>query len=370
MVINSKTKLYLEVGFSVFVVVLIFVLIFVFAFNPSSELSGDFCEGKIVSSQFDIDACFDTLTKNIFLDVRRGSFTNYPIDSIDVFFIEDNNENNLNLSDVVLEGEFRTYNIASEKKPNYLDLSFYFGDGLNNSCIEEKRIYVTNCVRDVDDSSPDLINNSNNYFSYNEEYWRNICASDWSCSNWGECLGGIERRDCVDINNCVVPTDIPKRNRYCSSTCVEDWSCTWSSCSEGYSEPTCTDLNNCGTEYNKPKKAICSLGADCTPSISCGEWSSCNVDYSFTDYESRLDFSNIEGSRTRVCRDSNSCVGDFIETDSCLTNIDTYSKKVEICGDVYLEIYSSLGDELLARLYGFEEGVSPRIILGEKEINC
>jgi len=41
------------------------------------------------------------------------------------------------------------------------------------------------------------------------------CEVNWSCSSWGECLGGFENRSCVDLAGCGVLDGRPEERRVC-----------------------------------------------------------------------------------------------------------------------------------------------------------
>ncbi len=83
-----------------------------------------------------------------------------------------------------------------------------------------------------------------------------LCTPDWHCTNWSECIGGIQIRSCVDFNNCEDISTKPPENQSCD--CIPDWSCTeWQpkNCPKNETQTrTCEDLNNCGTNEGKPSE--------------------------------------------------------------------------------------------------------------------
>ncbi len=84
---------------------------------------------------------------------------------------------------------------------------------------------------------------------------------NWECEEWSECSpDGMQFRDCVQRNSEGLVTS--KESQECTyaapavtdgSTCTEIWECTeWSECIDGIQTRTCTDINGCTTEFDKP----------------------------------------------------------------------------------------------------------------------
>ena len=44
-----------------------------------------------------------------------------------------------------------------------------------------------------------------------------ICTANWTCSEWGECVGNIKSRSCNDKNNCGVGLNKPFELTTCAS---------------------------------------------------------------------------------------------------------------------------------------------------------
>jgi len=45
------------------------------------------------------------------------------------------------------------------------------------------------------------------------------CLPNWTCSNWGACVNGIQHRSCQDLNNCGLNLDRPPEVRSCTPGC-------------------------------------------------------------------------------------------------------------------------------------------------------
>jgi len=94
-----------------------------------------------------------------------------------------------------------------------------------------------------------------------------ICQEDWSCSGWSSCSNSIQTRTCSDNNNCGTELNKHAESQSCTitppssggssggarRTCKENWTCTdWEECIDGIEKRTCSDENKCGTKKNKP----------------------------------------------------------------------------------------------------------------------
>jgi len=82
------------------------------------------------------------------------------------------------------------------------------------------------------------------------------CISYWNCTNWTICLNNIQRRICIDENNCNTNLGKPPESRNCTSACTPDWNCTgWvpETCPKNETQiRMCLDENNCNTNLGKP----------------------------------------------------------------------------------------------------------------------
>jgi len=83
-----------------------------------------------------------------------------------------------------------------------------------------------------------------------------LCTPDWHCTNWSECINGIQIRSCVDFNTCGIPNEEYPENQSCD--CIPDWSCTaWQpeECPKNETQTRiCDDLNDCETNEGKPSE--------------------------------------------------------------------------------------------------------------------
>lgn len=83
-----------------------------------------------------------------------------------------------------------------------------------------------------------------------------LCTPDWHCTNWSECMEGIQIRSCIDFNTCGDISTKPAENQSCG--CIPDWSCTeWQpeECPKNETQTRiCEDLNNCETNEGKPSE--------------------------------------------------------------------------------------------------------------------
>jgi hypothetical protein len=46
------------------------------------------------------------------------------------------------------------------------------------------------------------------------------CVPDWTCSDWLPCIGGEQKRVCVDANKCAEPSTLPEVSKACDTTQV------------------------------------------------------------------------------------------------------------------------------------------------------
>lgn len=157
------------------------------------------------------------------------------------------------------------------------------------------------------------------------------CKSDWQCFDWGICQSGIQRRDCIDKNSCLVSSNTPNFEQTCNE-CKENWQCIWSNCENGETIPSCIELNSCNTEYSRPKSLPC-INENCKPAITCGEWGQCNINYNIKNLDNA---ENFEGIMSRLCKDDNNCISPIYEYKQCSMNVDVYVKEA----NDYLEIYN------------------------------
>jgi hypothetical protein len=319
-------------------------------------------------SSFFYEACYDDVSKSIFLKMTRGK-DDYKISEVKFYFF-DYSKKFYELSDIPIEGGFKSYKISAEKNPGTVSVGFDVVKNFSEiACDGLREISVVNCPVRVDVSlSPlgdgvvgDFID-VNEIYNKNadildsdlvdrERIWESKCKSNWECGSWDVCEDGVQRRDCEDLNDCVVSVDAPVSVRYCEGGCVENWECRWSSCSNGVSVPNCEDSNNCGTEYDVPKKLDCGGKDLCVPDVQCGGWSACEVDYNFVSLVDGVQ--DLTGVKSRICEDVSGCIVSRQEVKSCSISVDVYTERFLKCGKEYVAVYDSLNGGLVARI---EEG--------------
>ncbi len=322
------------------------------------------CIEEDINKFFDIRACYDAYSGNIYVEtlsiknsslIKRIGISFFDF-SAKYFIVNIDREKNVSL-----------FKIEAKRKPLFLDI--IFEDLKQQYCINNKSINLEYCSKELSlqdinatinlitqekISNFIIISDENNKDSLSMEIlnkdsiWSSICQSKWKCSVWEECIDGIKKRDCTDINQCRIPTNIPQKVKYCNGECEENWICDWSRCENGYTTPSCIDINNCETEFNIPKKISCNK--DCIPNISCTEWGECSIDYNFYTLNTFYKKNTLNGIRYRTCHDHNYCVNNYVETKNCSTSIDIEIKEFTKCGTQYLGVYNLINDSLIASI--------------------
>jgi len=184
------------------------------------------------------------------------------------------------------------------------------------------------------------------------------CEKTWSCGDWGECVLGIQRRECslVGEARCTSPADTEDRSQTCSvnETCIENWNCGWSACINNRTTPeNCIDANNCGTQTNKPTEQTCTslTDEDCLPDLTCEDWSECKVNYGIYGIGTET-----SGSTSRTCTDKNECIANILEEKSCLISIDVNSTMIFEEGKQTLGIFDRWTGEEVAKIQVYDSG--------------
>jgi hypothetical protein len=352
------------------------IMVFNFAYEPNQLESEEDCIDVNKVASFIYDSCYDAVTKTIFLEVHR-SYDQYQLKGFEFSFF-DFDDRVYDINDVPNTNDSRSYKIPAEKNPQNLNVRLNIRKDFSAPVCEEPRtLFVKYCPpglqeegvnvsisplngEDIEDfievaKSP---SQDSDVFSLDlvdkERIWKSQCESKWDCAGWEPCEDGIRKRTCADKKDCFISTDMPSTAEYCEAGCQENWECEWSKCSSGFTTPTCKDLNKCGTKFTLPQKLECADGKGCIPDIGCDEWSECDVDYNFLDLVGgRID--EIQGSKSRVCRDKSGCIADREETRSCSVGVDIYTKRFTKCGAEFIGIYDRLDNDLIARI---EEGTS------------
>jgi len=181
---------------------------------------------------------------------------------------------------------------------------------------------------------------------------KNVCSSNWACSEWEECSSGVSSRTCIDLNQCEIPVNKPLTTKNCEvSTCIDEWECEWSPCENKITSPiSCKALNSCKTSFNKPTAQICeSEKKECIPEIQCTTWSECSVDYSLTKLTGNT-IGDLKGIKSRVCTDFNRCINSQEQLAECSLGADIYPLQLDECLENYIVIYDKLTGNLIARI--------------------
>ena len=119
------------------------------------------------------------------------------------------------------------------------------------------------------------------------------CVADWRCNEWGSCVDGKQRRDCVDLNNCGVGcnSDLCFEEKGCE--CAPRWECVGYDKCVGNNRKcnAVSDINNCGLSYNGNYSEFAAIGCNiCIADWRCSGWGSC-----------------VDGKQRRDCVDLNNC---------------------------------------------------------------
>ena len=305
------------------------------------------------------EGCYDSNMKNILLIVDR--IDNYEIRAISLSFI-DNEEKEFKITNLPKYNQTKTYRFNASRNPGTIYLSLDIPEIIN--CETPIKIILKECSSEKQNISSSLSSTeSSNLLKDNQLYntppesdlllenlvekeriWTTICQSEWLCKDWEECKEGVQKRECLDKNKCFIPTESPRFTKSCGNLCTENWVCKWSNCRDGFTTPTCTDMNNCGTKFTKPQKIPCRKTGTCTPEIKCTPWSKCKINYNFKD----LITETINGTKIRLCEDKNNCIEQTYEIKKCTINVDIRAKKKVIQGNLFIEIYNELTNEIIA----------------------
>lgn len=163
------------------------------------------------------------------------------------------------------------------------------------------------------------------------------CVEDWICTEWSDCVGGLQTRECKDNNNCGTTNNKPDEIKKC--VCTESWTCTeWGYCVDGQQTRTCTDQNNCGTTYNKPVEiqacsavSFCGDGV-CDPDEDCkcvdcdGKRAQCPYEYVCNYATGSCQQNFCQGKGYECCNDWD-CDDENINTDDTCINPSTLNSK-------------------------------------------
>jgi hypothetical protein len=132
--------------------------------------------------------------------------------------------------------------------------------------------------------------------------------------------------------------------------CVSSYECgPWSEeCEGGLRTRTCIDTT-CGRRDLLERSFCEDPDSKCTPKIECGPWSSCEYT-GRTDrlLEGKIDF---EGTRRRVCRDTNNCgIPSFYQESPCSTQFDLKLSPGRECEQNILKVIDPGSDQTIAKI--------------------
>jgi len=363
-------RVFTVINIIILILIILGLIYFIFRFAlPEPEAEQEECVDVNNIASFVHNTCYDAYTKNIFMELKR-SYDIYNIKSISISFF-DLSEKFHKIKDIPSINQTKAYKIPAEKNPENINFELeIIKDFSSPICPEPRILFVKYCPPGTGKQTIEgeiKEGEDDKYISIGEEpsrgesdalsvdlvekerIWESKCQSKWQCSEWEGCIGGVQKRECKDINKCFIPTDIPDFTRFCEGVCIEKWECEWSDCIMGFTTPYCQDSNKCGTKYNIPQKLKCREKKEkCSPEISCTDWTECRADYNFIDLINRT--KEITGTKSRICEDKNSCSQTTYETKNCSLRTDIYTKRIRKCGVDYIGIYNRLTNELIAKI--------------------
>jgi len=130
------------------------------------------------------------------------------------------------------DGEFLTlHNNTGDKIDETLTLSDEEGnnytwqrvpDASNNwMFIPETRGFTNGYQNETDEEDDEGRSGGTGHLNI-EDWGHDNCEVNWDCSGWGECVNGVQTRECVDTNNCKVKYNKPIEELGCESGVVEE----------------------------------------------------------------------------------------------------------------------------------------------------
>lgn len=353
------------VNLIVLILIVLFVLFIILRYFQQASPISEECTDVNALINLKYDSCYDYNSSEMIIKISRGA-DNYEIKKIDLIF----SALNFSLSEIPRAGETKEYRFKSARSDKF-GVRAYIDSSLN-LCNTPEIIYPKHCESEEKNfnayvtllfnySSEETISKTgmrvyseSDILSYSlvekERIFDPECKSKWVCSGWEECIDGVQKRECIDKNDCLIPTDRIGFTKSCYAQCKEGWVCEWSDCINGYTTPNCRDINECGLSYSKPEKLPCVQKSmeKCTPDLKCETWSKCYIEYNLNDLANNVE--NIHGTRIRLCNDKNNCIRNIYEKENCSLSADIYTREVIINGEKYLEVYDELNDNLLARI--------------------
>jgi hypothetical protein len=253
-------------------------------------------------------------------------------------------------SSSAINNVFAVVNWVTDTPNNYSNISYgttpNLGDGRNET-------YIKNNIPSL--TIGPLKNNTNYFFNYTScDFAGNCgtssgsfvtispasigkvstgggigCLSNWKCSVWSACSGGIQTRTCYDDNNCGVygvSSGKPQENQICGNN---------------------GNVTGIKSIFETELPSVGSKGIGCVPNFNCSDWSECKAVYDLDTISDNKVL--LSGEESRSCVDVNKCGPAKTERQECNTKIPVSAKKVEKCFKNYIEVYN-LNDTLISRL--------------------
>lgn len=362
---------------NVLVIILVIIVIVIILLNYSKPAKPENYYCKDNSPKLKTSACWYSSSGTVIAKIERGA--DYSVISEMSFILQ--NDKTIGISEIPKINETKKYRVSSSEYPKEIILSISTKtENESEFCSYEKIVTVEKCAEEtsiqantssgetgekytesiIDIGGKDLLSKE---LVKERKIFGDSCKSEWECSKWEDCVNNIQKRDCKDKKLCLIPSEMPDFTRRCNQSCAENWQCTWSACKNGYTAPDCRDLSNCKTEYSKPEKLKCiNEKTGCMPDVICGNWSICSLTYRLSDLTSRAT-EKITGSKSRVCRDKNSCISPVTDKINCSTRVDILLEETIICNETYLEVYDKLEGNLLSTVKYSKENESMDINL-------
>ena len=111
-----------------------------------------------------------------------------------------------------------------------------------------------------------------------------MCAEEWVCAEWSDCIQSFMIRECIDTNQCgtfmnkseqAMPCESKPEDNKSWENCTEEWVCSpWDDCDNGIQKRQCEDIHHCGTGLELFIERQCK--EQCMESWECDPWSDCD----------------------------------------------------------------------------------------------
>lgn len=359
----------------ILILVILFVIIILLNYSKPAEKEDYYCKDN--PPKLKTSACYYSSSSTAIIKIERG--IDYSKISEMSFILQ--NEKRIEIPEIPEINETKKYRIFSSeyqkniilsisaKTENESEFCSYEKIVVIDKCAEETQIQANTSSGEITEKYTETIINIGGKDILSKELVKEtkifgeLCKSEWECFEWEDCVDNIQKRDCRDKKACSIPSDTPEFTRRCNQSCTENWQCVWSACINGYTTPDCRDLSNCKTKYSKPRELECiNEKTMCIPNMICEKWSPCSLAYRLSDLTSRTT-EKITGTKSRICRDKNSCIPPVIDRINCSTRADITLREAVICNETYLEVYDRIEGNLLSTVKYSKENESMDINL-------